>query len=47
MTTCKKFIEKVEGKKIVDVQLLEGEEEMDCGTCQFQFTTEDGYKFVG
>ena len=47
MTTAKEFMEKVEGKRIVDVHQLKGNENDEAGSCQFEFECEDGYRFVG
>lgn len=47
MTKAKEFIEKVEGMEIENVQLLEGNEDMEAGGCQFEFELENGYRFVG
>jgi hypothetical protein len=47
MTTAKEFIKKVQGHKIILVALINGSEDEDCGGCQFEFTTDDGYSFIG
>lgn len=46
MTTAKEFMQNIMGKKIVDVEMIKGADNADCGDCQFEVTLEDGYAFV-
>lgn len=46
-TTAKDFINNVTDKKIVGVELVKGSYDSNAGDCQFEFTLEDGYSFVG
>lgn len=46
MTTAKEFMEKVKGKRVVDVEIVKGMEDIEAGDCQFEFTMEDGLSFV-
>lgn len=47
ITKADEFMEKVKGQKIVDVNIVEGDETMGCGKCQFEFELDSGYSFVG
>lgn len=46
MLNAKEFMQHIMGKKIVDVEMLKGADDADCGDCQFEITLEDGYAFV-
>lgn len=45
--SARRFMDKVNGKKIIDVNILKGSEDMSASECQFEFELEGGYSFVG